>query len=159
MRWFKRLKFWVQAVLVIVLLLAVIGGSYWFVNKLFFSGADAAKARGESIVMEETGQAARETGKEATAEVIRRYETHTRIENKVTQGRAQVDQGWNGETVGEEVDRAGRAALCSLNDGFCGGAPPARVHDSERGTAPAAEVQRVCAGGAEEADPTRTRAC
>lgn len=111
-------------VLLVVLTLgfAVYKGLYWM-----FGGKEAARERGNAIVAEEQGKAAVGAAQTATNKVIERYEYHKEVDRVVVQGQQGVNNAWKGESVGKDVDAAGRAALCGLHDSFCGGAEAPQV--------------------------------
>lgn len=93
----------------------------WYV----FGGREAIKAHAETQVAQVHADSTTQAGQTATSEVIKRYEYHTEVDKTVEKGQQGVDNAYHGETVGNDVDAAGAAALCSLDPSLC------RVRDNQ----------------------------
>jgi hypothetical protein len=91
----------------------------FIIQPIFFSRADNARERGGRIVAEEQGKAS-EAIAEKTIEHLREREViRERTREIVERGQEEVNNAWQGETVGNEVDAAGAAALCELHADLC----------------------------------------
>lgn len=110
--WLKLGAYAVGAIIALVIL-------YVAYDRL--SGRQAARARGEAVTAQETGNAASATAAEAMNTVTRTYEYHTRVDHIVTEGQANVDRQDNVEAA----DAAAAAALCGLHNDLCRDGAPA----------------------------------
>lgn len=131
----------VGAFLIVALIVAVL------VYRIFFQAQDLARARGNGIVHAEQQKADDRTVTEALATQGRVEAEHQRVDVVVSQARSRIDDAWHGETVGEGVDRAGRAALCSLHDSLCGLPAPAQVQPLHSPGDAGSDTARGAAGG------------
>jgi uncharacterized membrane protein YraQ (UPF0718 family) len=118
---------WVKLALYAVAGIAVAIFVGVIVYRLFFQGQDLARARGNGVVAAQQQKADDKTVTEALGTQAHVEAEHQRVDVVVTQARSRIDEAWHGETVGNDVDRAGRAALCSLHDSLCGLPAPAQV--------------------------------
>lgn len=136
---------WVKPLLYVgaFLIVAVIVGV--LVYRIFFQAQDLARARGNNI---EAGEQGRAEGKivGATIDAMKDgRQEQQRVNVVVTDARSKVDEAWHGETVGDDVDAAGAAALCSLHDSLCR-LPPAEAVQPLHGPVPRADEPRAAAG-------------
>lgn len=111
-----------------VLALAAIGlVAYVGVYRLFFQGEDLAREKGNRIVAEEQVQAEGQIVDNAMSAVKEREVFREHVTTIVRESNQEVNDAWTGEQVGEDVDAAGAAALCSLHDSLCRPAPSPAV--------------------------------
>lgn len=101
------------------LLIALLVGTILY--RVVFYGRDVAKAGGEAVVSQETGNAAGATGAEAVNTVTRTYEYHTQVDHIVKEGQSNVDR----QNSVEAADSAGADALCGVSNNLCRPGPPA----------------------------------
>lgn len=124
MRIIDRVKNTNPVMLVIYAIL--LGFAIWVlwavVYRLFYQGQDLAKAKGNAIVATENGKAEGNIADATMNAVAERDHGRDEIRVVVQEGRSKVNDAWKGETVGDDVDRAGADALCKLRpDRLCRG--------------------------------------
>lgn len=86
---------------------------------LIFGNTEAKEARANTVVAEEQGQAARDTGIEAANTVVRTHERYVEVEKIVREGQDAIRDADNGEEMAPGIDAAGADALCRLHDDLC----------------------------------------
>lgn len=104
---------------VILLVVGVAVSSLQSLRNAIFGNPEVIRQQGETIIAEEQGNAARNAGISAGQKIVERYEYHRVVDRLVAEGQGGVNDAWNGESVGKDVDTAGRAALCGLHDSYC----------------------------------------
>lgn len=97
---------------------------YVVVYRLFFQGQDLKRAEGTAVVATENTKAEETITTETLGQVQERQVFRDKTEATVSRGKGKINDAWKGETVGEDVDAAGAAALCELHDSLCR-TPPA----------------------------------
>lgn len=102
------------------------------VYRLFFQGQDLAREKGNRVVAEEQVTAEADIAQGAMEAVREREVYREHVTTIVRESGKEVDDAWNGETVGEGVDSAGAAALCKLHDSLCRPAPAEAVQPVRR---------------------------
>jgi hypothetical protein len=114
-----------------VFVAVVIGLLIWLasavVYRLFYQGQDLKKAQGNAIVATEQQKAEGNIATAAMGAMKERDVYHETVRTIVTEGRSNVNDAWKGETVGDDVDRAGADALCRLHNSLCRQPPAAPV--------------------------------
>lgn len=105
------------AVLAYFLVSSAIGG----IKHAIFGNPEVQRQRGGRLVAEEQAQAEANIA-DRTIEHVREREIYREhVTELVREGQGRVNDAWNGETVGEDVDAAGAATLCRLHDSLCRG--------------------------------------
>lgn len=107
---------------------AIIG--YFLITSAFsgikhaiFGNPEVKRERGNARVAQEQ-TTAEATIADGTINTVRErdvYREHVR--EIVREGQGAVNDAWNGETVGADVDRAGAATLCRVHNSLCRSAP------------------------------------
>jgi hypothetical protein len=111
-----------RLVIGVALLALAVGVGYRMVGAvkyMIFGNVEAKRERGNTIVAQEQGQAAKETGIEATGAVVRTYERHVQVDHIVKEGQDAVRRADKGEQMATDIDAAGAAALCRVHDSLC----------------------------------------
>lgn len=99
--------------------LLLAGLAYLAVYRLFFQGQELKREQANRVVAEEQVMAESNIV-EGTMGAIREREVYREhVTTVVREGTKEVNNAWNGEQVGEDVDTAGAAALCGLHDSLC----------------------------------------
>jgi hypothetical protein len=100
---------------------ALIGWLCWrlLIYPFFVQPQELAKEKGGRVVAEEQVKAG-ENIAAGTIEKIRERDVYREHTREIVERRTkEVDNAWKGETVGNEVDAAGAAALCELHVDLC----------------------------------------
>lgn len=111
------------AVLVYFLVSSAIGG----IKHAIFGNPELRRERGNTIVAQEQGRAEANIA-DGTINTVRErdvYREHVR--EIVREGTQEVNNAWNGETVGADVDAAGAATLCRVHHSLCRPSGPEAV--------------------------------
>lgn len=109
-----------QTILRIVVGLIGLGLVYYFViHPVLFSRADNARERGGRIVAEEQGRAGEVIAGKTIEHLREREVIREKTREIVERRQEEVNNAWQGETVGDAVDTAGAAALCELHADLC----------------------------------------
>lgn len=132
--------------------LALVGLGYFLlsnglsgVRDAIFGNPEVRRERGNTVVSQEVGKAEANIADKSIERVRERDVYREHVRNVVIEGQKGVRDGWKGESVGTEVDAAGRAALCRLHDSFCGPGAAKEVQPV-RGPVPGADPARQAAG-------------
>lgn len=100
----------------------IIGGFLlwqFIIQPIFFSRADNARERGGRIVAEEQGRAGEVIAGKTIEHLREREVIREKTREIVERRQEEVNNAWQGETVGDAVDTAGAAALCELHADLC----------------------------------------
>lgn len=113
--WIKLAVYGVLGLVTAVLLWTV-------VYRLFFQGDDLAREKGKNVVTTQVDRGIAHTTDTTINAVQARDTEQQEVRVTVTQGKDRINHAWHGETVGDDVDAAGRDALCRLHgtSNFCG---------------------------------------
>lgn len=111
-----RLIIGIVALLLVVGLLTRFSGAMHY---LIFGDTAAKKAQAGTVVAESQGQAAKETGIEASNTVVRTYERHVEVDRIVKEGQSNVSKADRGQQMDPGIDAATAAGLCSVHDDLC----------------------------------------
>lgn len=84
-----------------------------------FGNTEAKEARANTVIAEEEGIAARETGIEAANTVTRTFERHTEVERIVRETNDAIARADRGQPMDPELDAAGADGLCRMHDDLC----------------------------------------
>ena len=124
MKWFKGLALWVRIAITIVAVVVVyflIASAYAGIKHAIFGNPEVVAARGGQIVATEQGKAEANIADGTIQHVRERDVYREHVTNIVREGQGRVNNAWNGETVGEDVDAAGAATLCRVHNSLCRG--------------------------------------
>lgn len=118
---------WVRIALGLVVAGLLVWGGYTVIYRLFLQPADLAREKGNRVVAEEQLNAEGKIADTTMNTIKERDVYREHVREIVTESRSEVDAAWTGETVGQDVDRIGAAALCQLHDSLCRAAPAEEV--------------------------------
>ncbi len=127
---FKSFAPWARVVILgclAVLAFFLIASAFTGIKHAIFGNPEVERQRGGRIVAEEQIEAEANIA-DGTIDTVRArdvYREHVR--GIVREGAQEVNDAWNGETVGKDVDAAGAATLCRMHDSLCRGAGAATV--------------------------------
>jgi hypothetical protein len=119
---FNGFSLWAKLIVYIALAALAIGiavragGAFKY---LIFGNTEAKQAQGQTIVAEEQGWAAKETGIEATATAVRRQESHAKRDRVVREGQDAINRADRGQQMDPAIDAAVADGLCRVHDSLC----------------------------------------
>ncbi len=116
--WARIVIFGCIAVLAFFLIASAFSG----IKHAIFGNPEVQRQRGNAIVAEEQIEAEANIA-DGTIDTVRErdvYREHVR--EIVREGAQEVNDAWNGETVGKDVDASGAATLCRVHPSLCRGA-------------------------------------
>lgn len=113
--WAKLIGSLAAALVAIFLVARLIGA----VQMMIFGNVEAKREHGNTVVAEEQGTAARETGLEAANTVVRTYEYHTTVDRTVKEGQNAVTRADKGQQMDPAIDAAVANGLCGVHDSLC----------------------------------------
>ena len=93
------------------------------VKVLIFGNVEAKREHAGLVVAKEQGQAAKETGIEATGTVVRTYEHHVQVDHIVKESQNAITRADRGQQMDPGIDAAIADGLCRVHPDLC------RVHD------------------------------
>jgi hypothetical protein len=108
---------------VVILAYFLITSAFTGVKHAIFGNPEVKREQGAKIVAEEQTEAEAEIADSTINHIRERdvYREHTR--EIVREGQGRVNDAWDGETVGADVDAAGADTLCRVHNSLCRGAP------------------------------------
>lgn len=139
--WARGLILLGLAVLAYFLVSSGIGG----IKSAIFGNPEVQRQRGGRVVAGEQAAAEAMIADGAIGAVREREIYREQVTTIVREGQGKVNDAWNGETVGHDVDAAGAAALCGMHDSLCrrpGSAPVQPIREPVPGADRARQAAR-----------------
>jgi hypothetical protein len=119
---FSGFSLWARLVIIVALVALAIGVGVRLtgaIKYMIYGDVAAKREHAGSVVAQEQGEAAKQTGIEATNTVVHTYERHVEVDHVVKESQDAVHRADKGQQMDPAIDAAVAAGLCRLHNDLC----------------------------------------